>query len=69
MDAVEEKSIVLRQDLPNEQSIRLNNYKMLIRKKENEQTTLKNGIQLASNVQINKKNIGRVLKSSNLRKS
>jgi hypothetical protein len=48
LDAVEEKSIELRQDLPNEQSIT----KMLIGKKENEQAPLKNGIPLFSTVQI-----------------
>ena len=55
MDAVEEKSIALRQDLPNEQSIRIDHSNMLIGKKENEQTPLKNGIPLSSIVLINKR--------------
>jgi hypothetical protein len=53
MDAVEEKSIALRQDLPNQQSIRIDHSNMLIEKKENEHTQLKNGILLSSTVQIN----------------
>ena len=55
MDAVEEISFELRQDLPDEQSRRIVNSKMLIGKKENEQTPLKNGIPLLSTVQINKR--------------
>ena len=55
MDAVEEKSIALRQDLPNEQSIRIDHSNTLIGKKENEQNPLKNGIPLSSIVQINKR--------------
>ena len=42
-------------DLPIEQSTRINNSKMLIGKKENEQTLLKNGIPPLSTVQINKR--------------
>ena len=53
MDAVEEKSIELHQDLPNEQSRRIDNYKLLIGKKENEQNPLKNGIPMFSTVRIN----------------
>jgi hypothetical protein len=55
MDEVEEKSFALRQDLPNEQSIRIDHSNMLIGKKENEQTPLKNGIPLFSYAQINKR--------------
>ena len=40
MDAVEEQSIELRQDLPNEESRKINNSKMLIGTKENEKTSL-----------------------------
>ena len=55
MDAVEEISIELRQDLRDEQSRRTDNFKMLIGKKENEQTPLKNNIPPSSNVQIRKR--------------
>jgi hypothetical protein len=56
MDTVEEKSIARRQDLPNEQqSIRIDHSNMLIGKKENEQTPLKNGIPLSTTIQINKR--------------
>ena len=51
----EEKSIALRQDLPNEQSIRIDHSNLLIGKKENEQTPVKNGIPLSSIVQTNKR--------------
>ena len=55
MDAVEEKSIKLHQDLPNEQSRRIYNFKMLIGKEENEQTPLKNCFPPFGTVRINKR--------------
>ena len=55
MDAIEDIYFELRLDLPEEQSRRIDNYKMPIGKKENEQTPLKHDIPPSSTVQIRKR--------------
>jgi len=55
MNEDEEKSISLCQDLPCEQSLRIDLSNVLSVKKESEQTPLKNGIPFSSTVQINKR--------------